>query len=219
MELLSKKMIDLSQNSFFVIYYYVCNSIQKTYIQVGGKGMINSNMFDFFQLISTFLIGYGLFIIALAALRISKTYNSSVNFKKVEFTQEIINSKKDTIWGLKMWSEMINKNSYFEYVDDSVKVSYIDMYDRNKQVSDIYQILNYFSSLADGINKNIYDDNVVRINHENDMRIIIKNLRLFMRKNNLSLDIEDNMLKIEFLLRRWEERKNQGVLLSLLRRL
>lgn len=143
-----------------------------------------------------------------------------MRLKKTEFTQRIIEQNKDVT---KMMSRIVTnhaRRSFFEGTDYEHEVFVYDIdsftdpkeeWDKDeKYIEETYILMAFFKTLAEGIDRGIYDEGLIRINFEHDMRLFYRYSGPFTRTLRMSSDsddILDMLLPIEFLLKNWEYRR------------
>ena len=167
--------------------------VHKSSIVCNNKREEKSMNFEFLQVISSLLSSYSFVFIAMALfylLNYLKRYNK---LKKVEFTQKLIEDNKQLIEDFYTIIFFINYEPYEE---------------KNKsEIFKVYKIINYFSCLAEGVEQGIYDEDVIKVNYRNEMKLAHSlSYNLTTEFNSLIMNYEVS-LSLEFLLKKWENKK------------
>lgn len=170
------------------------------------------------------MLSYAALAIALGVLLLVRYLKRYSDFKKIELTQRVIEQNKEVP---KMVSKIFanhaimhhtNMTKYDIETDVNSDMKRYDI-DNNRSLEeynsisrwdidemymeDIYFLFNFFSTLADGIDRGIYDEDLIRANFEQDIKLLYRNLQPYVRSLRFAANSDELFLPIEFLLREW----------------
>lgn len=159
--------------------------------------------------LTNILLAYAAMLIAIGfLLLIPKHIRRQNDLKRLEFTQRVIEQNKEVkkmtakIFAV---NETIKHNSeYLEYLEYHEKFSEKNHYTMPND--EIYSLLNFFNTLAYGIDRGIYDENLIRVNYEQDIKLFYQFSRPYFR-NFISSHTDEMFLRIEYLIREWNGNK------------
>lgn len=174
----------------------------------GGKKL---DTFQTLELMSSVILAYAAMIIAIGFLFLVTYLRRHSNFKRKEFTQRIIEQNKEvketaskiiTYHATSLNPDIIWPEEEHEYstelkIDRDIDPMFIE---------DIYSLVNFFNTLANGIDRGVYDEDLIRINFEQDIRLFYQYLRPYFRSLRFS-NADGMFLRIEFLLKEWDNEK------------
>jgi hypothetical protein len=72
-----------------------------------------------------------------------------------------------------------------------------------------YILLRFFNTLADGIDRGVYDKPLIRINFEQDINLFYRHSGPYLRKLRFFADSDELFLPIEFLIKDWDSKKKK----------
>lgn len=165
------------------------------------------------ELISSLLLSYAAMIIAIGFLILLAYLRRHSNFKKTEFTQRIIEQNKEakitaskliSYHAIRFPSDIVRTGTQQEYLSEWES----DIDADSMLLEDVYFLVNFFNTLADGIDRGIYDEDLIRINFEQDIKLFYRYTRPYLRNLRFS-DADRMFLRIEFLLREWDNKKQK----------
>lgn len=151
-------------------------------------------MFNNYELINMciMLIGvYSLIIIAISIFRMSIVFRNNKEQKKIEFTQKVIEERKDD---LEKCKSLLLESIYSEGRE---KINYI------------FELLNHYNFFIEGIKIGIFNDDLIRIRYKNDIKEVLGMLRSIDLWDEFYSERYDYLLySIEFKLRAWDTPNN-----------
>ncbi|MDI6678828.1 MULTISPECIES: DUF4760 domain-containing protein [Bacillus cereus group] len=154
---------------------------------------------------SSVALAYAALIISMALLLLITYLKRHSNFKRIEFTQRIIEQNKDVP---KMVSKIIANHAKKIYSDNLEEYKSSLMRDREEMfIEETYILLNFFNTLADGIGRGVYDEDLIRINFEQDIKLFYRFSGPYLRTLRFSADFDEMFLPIEFLIKEWDNKK------------
>lgn len=155
------------------------------------------------ELLINMLLAYAAIMFTLGILLlIPKIQRQYRDFKRIEFTQHVIEQNKEVKkMTAKIFTvyETIRLNPEFKFSEDNKYTMTID---------EIYSLVNFFNTLAYGIDRGIYDENLIRVNFEQDIKLFYQFSRPYFR-NFISSDSDEMLLRIEYLIREWDKNKRK----------
>ncbi|TQK45788.1 hypothetical protein FB479_113178 [Brevibacillus sp. AG162] len=158
------------------------------------------------QFETAFFMLYLLCCIAFVFLYISLYVNRHFSFKKIEFTQKFIDSNRamtaeidKILFNIELVIHTYESGNFYGNENHEQKL----MDELHDYATQLFSILKYFNNIASGVDKNIFDENVVRVNYEHDMRACYKRLRLARRGRDYN---DETFLPLEFLLKKWDSK-------------
>ncbi|MEK4406670.1 DUF4760 domain-containing protein [Sporosarcina sp. FSL K6-6792] len=157
---------------------------------------------------SSLILAYAAMIISIGSLLLITYLKRNSNFKRTEFTQRIIEQHKDVP---KMMSKIItnrakrNQLAHGRTVEEN---NYDLMLETEEDFMDETLILlNIFNTLANGIDRGVYDEDLIRINFEQDIKLFYRYSGPYLRTLRFSSDSDEMFLPIEFLIKEWGNKK------------
>ncbi|WP_404404697.1 hypothetical protein [Jeotgalibacillus malaysiensis] len=167
------------------------------------------NIFQTVEILNSMILAYAAMTIALGILLLLRHLKRQQNFKRIEFTQRIIEQNQEV---KKTASKLIsslagNNNIEFWKVENETNSSHFKTYDNGNEnlIADIYSLANFYNTLADGIYLQIYDEDLIRINFEQDIKSFYHYSRPLFRYTFFS-DSDQMLLRIEFLILEWDKK-------------
>jgi hypothetical protein len=157
--------------------------------------------YEFINAASTVLSAYALIGIAFAFGFITSYLKRTMRFRKTEFTQRVIEQNKE---GLKLASKLMAKQAYSQENPFSDKEDLVNELEFQETIT----LLKFYNTLADGIDRGIYDEDLIRVNFEQEIKFFYGYSGPYLRKLRFFVD-DEMFLPIEFLIREWRTKKKK----------
>lgn len=155
---------------------------------------------EFFILIITVYLFMIFFLFYIALLR------KNERAKRKEFTQRIIDQHNNIPIAITaIFSHRVkSRNMNFPKIDARENKDYSDQF-----ITEVYMLLRFFNMLAEGIARKVYDEDLIRINYEQDIKLFYNYVRPNFPELNDFIEADERFIQIEFLLRDWKHKRVQ----------
>ncbi|MEA0554182.1 hypothetical protein U1P98_01105 [Lysinibacillus irui] len=155
--------------------------------------------YDFVNFMSSIIVAYSIMLIAVILLRMTRYFREFNGQKKNSFTQDIIDKNRQNI------SNVMNKlNRSNKY---QLEMNFIDGELFNTEIEEIIRVIYYFNSLANGISREIYSEDVVRATYEVEFKMLFRRYQPLIRELRFINDDDMLFFELENLIFNWEHNR------------